>query len=139
MEHVMVPVPEEHLAEVKQYLQWNTASVPMGSWDTDAAAHFVTSLDELAARVLMHAAAAADEVVVLTIPDAAAAAGCTEREILGLVVELNAAARAASGPPFILATALVHGTTETGPQGWTLNMPGDVARLFRADAARSDP
>jgi hypothetical protein len=137
MEYVMVPVPEEHVAEVAQYLQWSTAKLPSDVWDPDAISSFLQGLDQQARLLLLRAAECAEEVTVLTIPDAAEAAGCSEREILGLMMELNARIGAAGGPPFALATAVIDGTTEIGPRAWTLNMPGAVAELFLDAAVRA--
>jgi hypothetical protein len=129
MEYVMVPVPEEFVAEVTQYLQWNTGTPPPDFWPDDAIARFVEGLDESARAVLLHAARGSDGVVVMPVTDVAEATGCTPREVVGLVVELNEAARNAGGPPFIMATTLLHGEAAGGPEAWSVNMPGAVAKL----------
>ena len=134
MEYVMVPVPSELVAEVQQFLQWNTGKLPPDFWGRAEIVEFLNGLDAKALKLVLHAGVAADEVVVLSIHDAAEAAGCSDREVLGLMVELNDAVRAQGGPPFFLATALRHGATGGGPQAWTLNMPGAVAEVVLAAA-----
>ncbi len=129
MEYVMVPVPEEFVAEVTQYLQWNTGSIPPDLWDEEGIVRFVDGLDEQARTLLLHAATCASEIVVLPVHDAAVVAGCTDREVVGLVVELNEAVRAVGGPPFVIATALLHEATPTGPDSWSVNMPSPIAEL----------
>ena len=130
MEYVMVPVPQEFVAEVTQWLQWNTGTLPPDAWDDDAIVRFVENLDERARAVLLHVARGSDQVVVMPVTDVAAETGCTPREVIGLVVELNEAARNSGGPGFILATTLLHGQTAAGPESWSVNMPGAVAALL---------
>ncbi len=130
MEYVMVPVPEEYVAEVAQYLQWNTGEVPPDLWELDSVIRFLDGLDEQARTLLLHAAKCADDIVVLPVTEAAKVLGRSERETLGTLIELNDAARVAGGPLFVLATAVLHETTETGPKAWSVNMPGPLARLL---------
>lgn len=130
MEYVMVPVPEEFVAQVTQYLHWNTGSLPPDFWPPDAIARMLEQLDDEASRFLMHVAHSAHDVVVLSVPDAAAATRCSEREVLGLIVELNDAVRVSCGLPFAIATAVREGEPASGPQSWTVNMPGDIAKAL---------
>ena len=130
----MVPVPEEHLAEVLAYLRWGFSGMPSEGWDLDAIAQLLRDARRAGRRLLLHTADAAERGVILTIADAATAAGCSEREVLGMLIELNEAVRSAGGPLIVLATAMLHDTTETGPNVWSINMPRDVA-LFMLNAA----
>ena len=91
MTYVMVPVPEELVAEVKQFLRWGLAGPLLGDLDDDGAARFFASLDDEAAKFLLVVADAALESRVLPVAAAAAATGCSEREALGLMAELNTA------------------------------------------------
>jgi len=136
MEYVMVPVPEELTARVDQYLRWNVGSLPPDFWPQDAIGVFLDSLDEQARSLLLSVSEAADQVVVLTVHAAAEATGCSDREALGIMMELNDAARIAGGTPFILATAVVDGTTDTGPSAWSINTTGELGRLFLDASSR---
>lgn len=136
MEYVMVPVPEEFVAQVTQYLHWNTGSLPPDAWPPDAIARLLGDLDEAARRVLLYVAKSAEEVVVVSVHDAAETAGCSDRELLGLIVELNDAVRLSCGLPFAMATSVREGASGTGPQTWAVNMPGDIAKLL-LDAAKT--
>ncbi len=130
MEYVMVPVPEEFVAQVTQYLHWNTGSLPPDFWPPDAIARMLARFDDEASRFVMYVAHSAEDVVINSVSDVAAATGCSEREVLGLIAELNDAVRTSCGLPFAIATAVREGSTETGPKSWTVNMPGDIAKLI---------
>ena len=136
MEYVMVPVPEELTTQVDQYLRWNVGDLPPDFWPQDAIRGFVDSLDEQARTLLLHVAVAAEQVVPVSVRATAEATGCSVREALGIMMELNDAARGAGGPVFILATTLIDGATESGPDAWNFNTNGDLGRLF-LDASRS--
>jgi hypothetical protein len=89
MTYVMVPVPDDMVAEVRQFLRWGLAGPLLGDLDDDAAARFFASLDDEARRFLLVVADAALDSRVLPVAAAAAATGCSEREALGLMAELN--------------------------------------------------
>jgi hypothetical protein len=130
MEYVMVPVPEEHVAEVEKFLQLNTMKTASKVLDHDTAARLLGGLEEHARAFLLQAAEAADERVAFTVGDAAEAAGCTEREVLGLTVELNNAFSDAGGPQ-LTVVPMLHGARQ-------LIMARDVAELFLAAAGREN-
>jgi hypothetical protein len=138
MEFVMVPVPEELVHGVAQYLQWKAWTATTGVWDESAVTRLLGDLDEPARALLVHAAESAQETLVLTVRDAAQAAGCSEREVLGITVELNETVRLLGGPPFVLAPSLLDAQSETRPRAWKLDLGDDMARLVRAAAERRD-
>ena len=72
--------------------------------------------------------------VPLTVGTAAQTIGCTEREVLGLVVELNSAMRSVGGPGLTLATETPSDVpgAEWNPDIWLLVMSHDVARFLLA-------
>jgi hypothetical protein len=131
MEYVMVPVPEEHLAEVNQFLKWGLVTLPtIEGWDQDAIARFLGELEEPSRSFLLLVAKASAEFTVLTIQDAGEASGRSVHEVLGMVVTLNEAIRAAGGPPIALAIDAQVDSPELGPSGWSLNMVAEVAAAF---------
>jgi hypothetical protein len=137
MEYVMIPVPEQIRANVDQYLRWNVGTAPAAAqWDLEAVGALIREIDEQARALLIVAADASVEVTLLSLPVAAERAGCSVREALGIVLEMNDAIRQASGPAFSLATDKIENSDETGPRGWSLNMPGDVAKFLLRCAGR---
>jgi hypothetical protein len=139
MEYVMVPVPEELVAAVERYLLLHTNTVRPASsvFDHDAAARVLFDLDEQTRALLLRASEAVDEGVVYTVRDAAEAAGLSEREVLGLCVELNNVVRTAGGPP-VTVVPMLQEASATGPRAWPLTMAGDIAGLFAAAGRRRD-
>lgn len=137
MEYVMVPVPQEHAAAVAQFLQWGIVKFPPGPWDRETTERFLAGLDDRPRAVLLAVAQAAVDGDVIPIGRAAEAGGCSEHEVLGVMMELNDAVSAAGGPTFFLATAVIEGSTETGLPSWSLNMLSDIARPFVEAAGRT--
>jgi hypothetical protein len=133
MEYVMVPVPEEHVGDVENFLRVRTAKAMETGLDQEAAARLLHELDEHARRVLLDTASAAEEGVVRTIGDAAKAAGCTEREVLGLLVELNSTVASAGGPPLTVIPVL-RTNSATRP----LTIAPNIAQLFLAAERGAD-
>jgi hypothetical protein len=131
----MVPVPEQHVEEVMTFLTWYRRPAQSSGWDIEGVSSLISRLDETGRRFLLHTAQAASDVVVTTVRETATAVGTSEREVLGMVSELNDLIRAAGGPPLTIATALIRGRPDTGPGGWSVNMPGEIAR-FMLVAAR---
>jgi hypothetical protein len=136
MQYIMVPVPEEHAAAVAHYLQWNVGQVGYDGWEPDEVVAFLRALPDASRALLLKVAAAADEVVTLSVIEGAQVAGCSEYEVLGLMMELNEAIGLAGGPPFSVATEVRPDATESGPRSWTLKMPGSVATMFLDGATR---
>ncbi len=138
MEYVLVPVPEEIVPEVKQYLRWNASGPGLGQLDPDGAARFVASLDDRERRFLVVLADAAVESRVLTVADAAAKAGCNELEALGMMLRLNTSVQFYGTLPL----GLVARDEVEMPEGWegepeyTFNMRGDIAALILNGAGR---
>ncbi len=149
MEYVQVPIPEEHVAGVLQFVQtlryahFSAQTLSPGEWDQTAMARLLRDLDGRARTLLLRAAdvaaaaekaRAGDDVEVLTIRNAARELGCTEREVLGLIVELNDVVRRDAGPPFALVTGDVDGSPGMGAFSWPITMAGDTARFLLAAA-----
>lgn len=138
MEYVMVPVPEDLVAEVDQYLRWNTVTSPLGALDIDGALRILEAIDDLARRYLLVVAEAAVDVRILSVGDAAAESGCNELEAMGLMMQLNTVAQRMGNLPL----GLIQRETKAPPDGsdaeptFTFNMRGDVATMVLKAAGR---
>jgi len=138
---VMVPVPEEIVPRVQQYLRWNlTRPVQEGHFEHDEAARFLESLDDQARRFLLAVADASVEATKLSVADAAAATECSELEALGLMMTLNVDVQRFGTVPL----GLVHRQPVEGADGsrggpvYELNMRAEIARLvLAADRGRA--
>lgn len=131
MAYVMVPVPDELVPEVRQFLRWNVAGPLLGELDEDGAARFFASLDDEARRFLLVVADAALEARVLPVAAAAAATGCSEREALGLMAELNTSVQYYGTLPLGLVSR-DQGEVPEGHDGeppYTYTMRADVAAI----------
>lgn len=138
MEYVMVPVPEDLVAEVDQYLRWNTVTSPLGALDIDGAHKILESIDDLARRYLIVIAQAAVDVRILPVEDAAAESGCNVLEAMGLMMHLNYVAQRIGSLPL----GLIAREVKAPPPGsdaeptYTFNMRGDVATMILNAAGR---
>lgn len=136
MDYIMVPVPEELVPEVKQFLQWNTVRSTEGTLPEDAAARFVDSLDDVARRFLIVVADAAVEVKVLSASMVAEAVGCSEREVLGLMMTLNISVQSFGTLPWgLIHRGMVDGSADAnGVPDYTIHMRADVGATILSAA-----
>jgi hypothetical protein len=134
MEYVMVPVPDNLVTEVEQFMQMIARSPAGQTLEPDAAAKLLNDLDEPARKLLLQVAKAADEFLPITMHDAAEAAGCSEHELLGRVVELNNLI-ASRGGPHLTVIPWMAVQEEGGVPVWPLRMTADVAQAFLAASA----
>src|SRR4051794_1628398 len=131
MAYVMVPVPDELVPEVKQFLRWNVAGPLLGELDDAAAARFFATLDDAARRFLLVGADAALEARGLPGAAAAPPPGCSERETLGLMAELNTSVQYFGTLPLGLVSR-DQGEVAEGHEGeppYTYTMRADVAAI----------
>ena len=125
MEYVMVPVPEELVGQVTRYLNLN-----LRGWfavEPQALEQFVSELEDRELRFVTLVAEALESTEGMTVAAASAAIGCSEREVLGLVVQLNGAIQRAGGPALTFAPVREETTDGTV---WHLTLIGDAAALF---------
>jgi hypothetical protein len=105
VEYVMVPVPEELADRVLTYVSWKETQAKPGppadqaADDGGAMAQAFERLDAAGRALVGVIAAAALEAEELTIPEAAARAGVTAREAVGLLLEVNSVVAREGGPP----------------------------------------
>lgn len=139
MAYVMVPVPEEHVAEAMQAVVRMVARAEVVDWDDGSIADLWAASDGPTRLVL---SAVADAVVGgrgITLEALAGATGLTARQVLGVVQEVNEAANNASRPPMLLHRATgAHLPDQGSRAGGVLSMPRPVAvALSTAERARS--
>jgi hypothetical protein len=138
MPYVMVPVPEEHVQDVMQFVLREVAKASLEPWDEGSVSELFHDVDEACRSLLAYTARAAVSGTDITEAQAADAMQLRQREVVGLVRELNELAAKASRP-VLVATRTV---TEALPNGRTaekrvLTMSDEVARLVR-EAERAE-
>lgn len=103
MEHVMVPVPEEHVPEFRQAMLRLTLG-QLG-WDAEQVGRVVPMLDDRSLAVLVQVARSSLENVALPYRHIAVEVGIDVGEVLDIVTEVNDVFRRASLPlPLITDT-----------------------------------
>ena len=133
VEYVMVPVPEEHAEAVMNYLRWNVGKPPPIPFDEASIARMYDLADDLSRALLSVVSSATVTDRELTVAEASDMIGCSDRETVGLTVELNHLTQVEGGPPFVVMLK------ETPPPAgearpWAtraIMMADNVARLFR--------
>jgi hypothetical protein len=138
MPYVMVPVPEEHVQDVMQFVLREVAKASLEPWDDTSITELFHDADEAGRSLLAYAARGAMSGTDITETQAADLMQLRQREVVGIVREINERA-AKSSRPALVVTRMV---TETLPNGRTtekrvLSMNDEVAPLVR-DAERAE-
>jgi hypothetical protein len=133
MPYVMVPVPEEHVEDVMQFILRAIARASIKPWDPDSVSRVFFEVDEAARSLLAFVARAAADGSDLDAAEAARKIQLTVRESLGIMNELNVISRDENRPNLITARMV----TDRLPNGRmsekrVLNMEPEVAELVRA-------
>jgi len=115
MPYVMVPVPEEHVEEAMGAVLRIIAKGRTVSWDRDAVNEFYGEIDESARMLLASTARSVVNGKDLSQKMAADTTQLTERELLGIMRELNDRSGQNSRPSILLNQPF----TETLPNGRT--------------------
>ena len=113
MGYVMVPVPEEHVAEAMDAILRIAVNAAAQAWSQEAVQAVWDKADEHTQTLLRALVKGGEIRGELPDEDAAAALAMSTRELLGLVKELNDNATRDSRPLLIL----VRDITVTGPGG----------------------
>ncbi len=115
MPYVMVPVPEEHVQDVMQFVVRMASQATLEPWTQDEVAQLFDEIDEPARALLSAVAKGVIGGNPLNEADAAAIIGMTWREVTGMVRELNEAAASRSHPALVgrrsVTTTLPNGRT----------------------------
>jgi hypothetical protein len=141
---VMVPVPDEHVQEVMEFVIRAIARASVQPWDDDAVEEYFQKADEPTRGLMSVVARAAISGKDLTDQMAADFLQVSLRETVGILREANDLARAADRP-ILISTNTVE---EELPSGRTrerrlYTMPTTLAKMVRnaerADALESRP
>jgi hypothetical protein len=133
MPYVMVPVPEEHVEDVMQFVLREMAKASLVRWDDGSISALFHDVDEASRSLLAYAARATMSGKEISDAQVADLMQIRQREVAGIMRELNERATKANRP----AVVSVRTVTETLPNGRTtakrvLAMSEDVAPLVRA-------
>jgi hypothetical protein len=131
---VMVPVPSDLVERVQQRVNWRMTSGIPADWDEDAVAELYGQLDDASRVVARTVAQGSVDDEPITVARAAAAAGTTTREALGIVLELVQRFRVLGGVTFPLM--LLDAAEGVGDDQRVIVMPRDGARVVIAAAGR---
>ena len=140
----MVPVPEEHVEAVMQFILRAVAQAALEDWDADALTKLWGDLDEVGRSLLSFTARATQGGNELDIAEAAQQIQVNQREVMAIVNELSNTARSSSRSHLISWRA----TTDRLPNGRTVEkrvlvMTPEVAELVyeidRADLLDAMP
>ena len=132
MPWVSVPVPEEHVQEVMEFVIRTIARASLQDWDDDSMETFFAKCDEPSRALISVVARAANAGKDLTDQMAADFIELTVREMYGLQREVNEEARRDERPALIIASTI----EEPLPNGRfrekrVLTMSVQVAKLVR--------
>ena len=101
MPYVMVPVPEDHVQDVMQFVVRLMSQAAIEPWTEEAIAQLFEEIDEPGRALLSAVAKCRGRWQSDHEADAAAMIGMTWREAMGILRELNDVAGAASHPALI--------------------------------------
>jgi hypothetical protein len=117
MPYVMVPVPEEHVQDVMQFILREVAKASLEPWEEDSVTQLFHDVDEESRSLLAYAARAAITGKEISEAEAADLMQLRQREMAGIIRDLNERASKANRPT-LLTTRTV---TETLPNGRTID------------------
>jgi len=133
MEYVMVPVPDEFVVDVMQYVARLVARASVSPWTKEAMEEFFDELEEtnkaLLSFVARHTVAGKD----VGYDEAMEALELSQREIRAITGEINVAAQSHKYAPVVTAreTSVVLRNGRQ-VQRWLFTMSDSVARMIRA-------
>jgi predicted ATP-dependent protease len=133
MPYVMVPVPEEHVQDVMQFVLREVAKASLEPWDEESVSALFRDVDEESRSLLAYAARGAISGKEIAEAEAANMMQLRQREMAGIVRELNERAARANRPTLITARTV----SEALPNGRTaekrvLSMSEDLAPLIHS-------
>jgi len=119
MPYVMVPVPEEHVEDVMQFVLRAMARASLQPWDTAAMTEFFLEIDEPGRMLLSVVARAVIRDRQLGEDEVTDMVELSRREIVGIIQELNDRAQAANRGQVLFRRR----ATEVLPNGRTREKP----------------
>jgi hypothetical protein len=138
MPYVMVPVPEEHVQDVMQFVLREVAKASQLPWDEESVTALFYEVDEASRSLLAYAARATIGGTDISETQVADMLQLRQREVAGIIRDLNERASKANRPPLVAGRTV----TETLPNGRTVEkrvlwMSDDVAPAV-SDAERAE-
>ena len=133
-EHVMVPVPEQHVAAVEQYLNWGRKTKDPDPWTTEQLTTLYAAIDAPSRLMLEAVARELHRERVASIGQVAEEVGCSARELLGLVMEVNDTVRkSVEGQQFVVWPRQGPLESSTGPgiDTWVIAMADETGAVVR--------
>ena len=132
MPYVMVPVPEEHVEAVMQFVLRAIARASVESWDSESVDGLWAELDEASRSLLSFVARAALAGLELDVTEAARKLEIKPREINAIVTELNSTARDNNRPSLLIQRTV----TDRLPNGRVtdkrvIGMEGPLAEVIQ--------
>ena len=115
MPYVMVPVPEEHVQDVMQFVLREVARASLEHWDEESVSKLFHEVDEESRSLLAYTARATISGKELSEAQAADRLQLRQREMAGIMRDLNERATKANRPGLISTRTV----TETLPNGRT--------------------
>jgi len=133
MPYVMVPVPEEHVQDVMQFVLREVARASQEPWDDVSVSELFHDVDEESRSLLAYVARATMSGKEISEAEAADLMQLRQREMAGIMRELNERAAKANRPVLVSARTV----TDTLPNGRTVEkrilwMNEDLAPLVRS-------
>lgn len=136
-EYVMVPVPAEIAEDVRRFLAWTTSAAERPALDPPTVARALATLDPPCRQMLTLVAQATVSGNGATITRIAGALGCSPREVMGTMLDLNHLMRI-GGAAVALIPQRVPGVPDEELDERIITMAEDAARVVVA-AERLDP
>jgi hypothetical protein len=133
MPYVMMPVPEEHVEEVMQFILRTVARASVQPWDAESVSRIYEDVDEATRSLLAFVARATAETGEMPAEDAARKIQLNVREMGGIMNELNLVTREENRADLI-QTRVVTERLANGRMAdrRVLIMSEEVAQLVRA-------
>ena len=101
MPYVMVPVPEEHVQDVMQFVLREMAKASLVPWDDESVSALFHEVDEASRSLLAYAARASMGGTDLSEAQAADMMQLRQREVAGIIRDLNERAAKANRPSLV--------------------------------------
>jgi hypothetical protein len=132
MPYVMMPVPEEHVAEVMDFVLRAIAKASIIPWDNESVTDVFAELDEASRSILSFVSRSVLADKDISEQDLAGQVQLNPRELAGIVNELIARSRTDNRPNLVYS----RGITERLPNGRTRDtrvylMDPELAKLVR--------
>jgi len=132
MPYVMVPVPEEHVEGVMQFVLRTIARADLEPWDVESMAELFGSVDEISRAYLSFAARATLSGKTMTDGDMADLIELSVRETSAVLRDINEVAREELERDNVAFRRL---TEEVQPNGrsierWVVSMEPEIARMI---------